>query len=200
MPAWVPPVADERDGLLAFLAQQRAAVRAARYGLDERQARETPSASALSLGGLVRHLAEVERNWLRMVQGLPDEVGEDVEGATADYDEGFRLGPDQTLAGGLAAYDQVATATEEVVRGISDLGQAVPVPQGVPWFPSDVAAWSVRWVLLHLIEETARHAGHADIIRESLDGATCYELLAAVEGWPATDWVQPWQPLEAVSA
>lgn len=46
-----------------------------------------------------------------------------------------------------------------------------PVPRGVPWFPADVEKWSVRWVLLHLIEETARHGGHADIIRESLDGA-----------------------------
>ena len=69
-----------------------------------------------------------------------------------------------------------------------------PVPKGVPWFPDDIEAWSVRWVLLHLIEEIARHAGHADIVRESIDGATMYELMAAAEGWPATDWLQPWAP------
>jgi hypothetical protein len=69
----------------------------------------------------------------------------------------------------------------------------------VPWFPKGVAAWSVRWVLLHLIEETARHAGHADLLREAVDGATAYPLLAAAESWPATPWLQPWQPAEATS-
>jgi Protein of unknown function (DUF664) len=70
----------------------------------------------------------------------------------------------------------------------------VPVPKGVPWFADDVEAWTLRWVLLHLIEETARHAGHADIVRESIDGATAGALLAAVEGWQPTAWLQPWQP------
>ena len=60
--------------------------------------------------------------------------------------------------------------------------------------PDDIDAWSVRWVLLHLIEEVARHAGHADIVREAVDGATMYPLMAAAEGWPATDWMQPWEP------
>jgi hypothetical protein len=54
-------------------------------------------------------------------------------------------------------------------------------------------------VLLHLIEETARHAGHADLLREAVDGATAYPLLAAAESWPATPWLQPWQPAEATS-
>ena len=70
---------------------------------------------------------------------------------------------------------------------------AGPCPPRRPLVPRDVDAWSVRWVLLHLIEETARHAGHADIIREHLDGATAFELMAAAEGWPATDWLKPWQ-------
>jgi hypothetical protein len=75
-----------------------------------------------------------------------------------------------------------------------DLDQPVPVPKGVPWFPDDVDNWSVRWVLLHLVEELARHAGHADIVRETIDGGTLYPLMAAVEGWPATEWLQPWTP------
>ncbi len=65
---------------------------------------------------------------------------------------------------------------------------------GVPWFPADLEAWTVRWVLLHILEETARHAGHADIIREAIDGATMYPLMAAAEGWAATAWLQPWEP------
>lgn len=83
-----------------------------------------------------------------------------------------------------AFYDEVAKETEEVIAGIADLGQPVPVPRDVPWFPQDIDAWSVRWVLFHLIEETARHAGHADILREQIDDATAYPLMAAVEGWP----------------
>ena len=116
--------------------------------------------------------------------------------AASRYEEGFRLLPHETLADALAAYATVARNTEAVVRAILDLHQAVPVPKGVPWFPADVDAWTVRWVLLHLIEETARHAGHADIIRESIDGATMYALMAAAEGWPATDWLQPWTRVE----
>jgi hypothetical protein len=78
------------------------------------------------------------------------------------------------------------------------LDAEVPVPKGVPWYPDDVDAWSVRWVLLHLVEEIGRHAGHADIVRESIDGATMYELMAAAEGWPATEWLQPWTAPTAV--
>ena len=60
-----------------------------------------------------------------------------------------------------------------------------------PWYPKDVEAWSVRWVVMHLIEETA---GHADIVRESIDGATSYALMAGAEGWPETPWIKPWTP------
>ena len=67
----------------------------------------------------------------------------------------------------------------------ADLDAAVPVPHDIPWFPKDQEAWSVRWVILHVINELARHAGHADIIRESIDGATMYELIAGLEGWRA---------------
>jgi uncharacterized damage-inducible protein DinB len=187
MPGMPLPVADERDGLLSFLAHQRYLVHVAGHGLSDEQSRMTPAASTLSIGGLVKHLASVERNWMDTVLQRWSGSGE------ADYLASFTLGPGETLAGVLEDYDRVAKETEAIVADIADLGQPVPVPPGVPWFPEDVRAWSVRWVLLHLIEETARHAGHADIIRESLDGATAVPLLAAVEGWPATPWVQPWQ-------
>jgi uncharacterized damage-inducible protein DinB len=190
MPGQVPPIADEREGLLAYLAQQRDALRIAAYGLTDEQARATPSASALSVGGLIKHVATVERGWIDMVLQRDQKSRADAEEA---YDANFRMEPGETLAEVLAGYDKVAKETEAVIAGIADLGQAVPVPKGVPWFPDDVQAWSVRWVLLHLIEETARHAGHADIVRESLDGATFYPLMAAAEGWPASPWIQPWE-------
>ena len=81
-----------------------------------------------------------------------------------------------------------------VISGIGDLGQQVPVPRDTPFYPRDVTCWSVRWVLLHLIEETARHAGHADIVRESIDGATAIPLITAAENWPPNDFIKPWQP------
>lgn len=193
MAALVPPVPDERTGLLAYLAQQRHAVRVTCYGLDDEQARATPTASPLSVGGLVKHLVHMERDWARRIVP-PGGAPVDEPGSADDYEEGFVLGPGETLAGVLAEYERVAADTERVVASVADLGQPVPVPRDAPWFPADVEAWSVRWVLLHLIEETARHAGHADIVREHVDGATGFALLAAAEGWPATPWLQPWQP------
>jgi uncharacterized damage-inducible protein DinB len=194
MPGQAPALTDERELLLAYLAQQRDGIRYAAYGLTEAQARLTPAVSSLSIGGLLKHVATMERGWIDLVLQRPHPTSP--PDAAARYEEGFRLLPHETLATALADYATVARDTEAVVRAIPDLHHAVPVPKGVPWFPAEVDAWTVRWVLLHLIEETARHAGHADIIRESIDGATMYALMAAAEGWPATDWLQPWTPAE----
>jgi uncharacterized damage-inducible protein DinB len=188
MPGNVAPVATEREALIEFLRQQRLVMRLTAYGLTDDQARATPSVSSLSVGGLIKHVATVERGWIDIV------LQRDQGGAEADYESNFRLEPGETLADVLALYDEVAAETEVMIDSIPDLGQAVPVPKGVPWFPDDVEAWSVRWVLLHLIQETARHAGHADLVRESIDGATAFPLMAAAEGWPASPWMQPWEP------
>ncbi|HTZ09278.1 MAG TPA: DinB family protein [Acidimicrobiales bacterium] len=187
MPGDVPPVADERQGLTRYLAQMRYVVRLAAYGLDDDQARATPTRSPLSVGGIIKHLASVEGYWTGLVEGRPP------TGGAGAYEDGFRPGPDQTLQDLLERYAEAAARTDAVV-GALDLGHPVPVPEGVPWFPKDVEAWSVRWVLLHLIEETARHAGHADMVREALDGATAFPLMAAAEGWEPTPWLQPWEP------
>lgn len=170
----VPPVTDERDGLLKFLAGQREALKAAVFELSREQATSTPSVSELTLAGLIKHVANTERSW---VAGRL--AGRDVE---IDYQTSFQLAADQSVDDVIAFYDQVAAETEEIVRELSDLDVPVPVPQGVPWFPKDVDAWSARWVLLHCIEETARHAGHADIIRESIDGSNAFVLLAKYRG------------------
>ncbi len=195
MPGLAALTTDEKSLLLGYLAQQRDGIRNAAYGLTDEQARLTPTAGELSIGGLVKHVAATERHWINMVLRLSDD--RPVHERIAEQKTGFILGGDETLAGALTAYEETARRTEEVVAGIADLGQAVPVPKGVPWFPDDLEACNVRWVLLHLVEETARHAGHADIVRESIDGATMYELMAAAEGWPATDWLKPWKPATA---
>jgi len=192
MPGQPPPhTDDERALLLAYVAQQRDGIRYAAYGLTDDQARLTPTAGALSIGGLVKHVAFTEQQWIDMVMQRQRPSG---GGGQAAYERGFTLGGDETLAGALEFLVGVGHETETAIRGIEDLSQPVPVPKGVPWFPDDVDAWSVRWVLLHLVEELGRHAGHADIVRESIDGATMYELMAGAEGWPATDWIKPWEP------
>jgi uncharacterized damage-inducible protein DinB len=195
MPGTVRPVSDERDALLAFLDQQRHLLRVQAHGLSDEQARTAPTAGALTIGGLVKHLARTERWWIDVALQRPrPPVSMDYEA----YMDAFTLRADETLAGVLADYAQVAEETREALATV-DAGAPVPVPRDAPWLPQDVEAWSVRWVLLHLIEETARHVGHADIVRESLDGATAIPLLAAVEGWPETPWVTPWRPTAATA-
>jgi len=187
MPGLVPPVADEREGLLAYLAQQRLVLRLTAHGLTDEQGRATPSASSHSVGGLIKHVAAAERLWKDAI------LRHRREWSPEKHQASFRLAPDETLNSVLDLYDRAAKETDAVIAEIPDLGQPVPVPQWVAWVPSDVSAWSVRWVLLHLITETARHAGHADIIRETVDGATARPLMAAAEGWQDTQWVQPWK-------
>jgi uncharacterized damage-inducible protein DinB len=187
MPLNVPPVAGESESLLAFLAQQRAAARNAAYGLTEDQARMGSTGSTLSIGGLIKHLAGAERGWIDRLEQCDTSDPTDY----AAYLAGFHLTPDESLAGVLDLYRQAAARTDKVVAAVGDLDRIVELPKGVPWFPGEA---SVRWIVLHLIEETARHAGHADIIRESLDGASAGALMAAVEGWPETDWAKPWTP------
>jgi len=194
MPGMPPPVADEREGLLAFLQQQRDAVRISAFGLTDTQARTPASVSALTIGGLIKHLADMERSWTATM------TQQRRERDVTDYLESFRVGVAESLDDLLADYAAAAAETDAAVATFDDLGHPVPVPQGVPWFPADVKAWSVRWVLLHLIEETAKHSGHADVVRESIDGATFHSLMAAVERWPETPWLKPWRPTDEIPA
>jgi uncharacterized damage-inducible protein DinB len=194
MPGQTAMFTTERDGLLAYLAQQRYVLRLTAFGLTDEQARQTPTTSPLSVGGLVKHVTHVEQGWTDMVASRQTAPAADSEAA---YDDMFRMRADETLVDVMAAYEAVASETTRVIAATS-LEHAVPVPQDVPWFPQDLDAWSVRWILLHLITETARHAGHADIVRESVDRGTAFPIMAAAEHWPATPWMTPWEP--AVSA
>ncbi|BCQ10483.1 hypothetical protein JMUB5695_03938 [Mycobacterium heckeshornense] len=196
MPALAPPVADERDALHQYLAYHQSAFLAVSYGLTDEQARSTPTVSALSIGGLIKHATGVQRHWMARVAAAPDAPPADslpFAEAAKNYQGEYVMAPDDTLTG---LCDALVAQNAESLRLVDtcDLDAAVPVPRNVPWFPNDVDAWSVRWVILHVIGELARHAGHADIIRESIDGATMYELIAAREKWPPRPWVTPWQP------
>jgi len=194
MPAMPPPIADERAGLCEYLRAQQYAFHAIAFGLTDEQARLTPTVSALSIGGLIKHLTNCQRGWSARVAAAPERTEADqrpIEQAEADYRDEFVMREDETLADVLRAFDEQNAQTLQLIE-TADLGAAVPVPRSAPWFPPDVQAWSVRWVFFHLIEEVARHAGQADIIRESIDGATLYELLAGLEDWEPTPWLTPW--------
>ncbi|WP_073480980.1 DinB family protein [Streptoalloteichus hindustanus] len=169
----VRAVSDERDGLLTFLAEQRDAVRRAAHGLTDEQAASAPSASSLSIGGLVKHLTRMEWFWIQVVlDGQPNTDPQTPE----TWPRQFRMEEGETLAGLLAAYEQRARETEEIVNALPDLDRVVPLPAR-PAFQNE--ARSARWILLHVIQEVARHAGHADIIRETLDGASASDLVDA---------------------
>ncbi|MBA2952956.1 DUF664 domain-containing protein [Nocardioides sp. MAH-18] len=166
----------ERDDLIDLLHKHRDLFRFTVQGLSDEAARSTPTVSALSLGGLIKHVTAVERNWADFVVNGPSQ-GPDVDWANVDwtnpppevleYQNGFRLLEDETLEGVLKAYDDVAAATDELVRTV-DLDARHPLPQA-PWFAPG-ASWSARRAIIHIALETAQHAGHADIIRETIDG------------------------------
>ncbi|HTW19409.1 MAG TPA: DinB family protein [Mycobacteriales bacterium] len=189
MPLMPGPITDERAGLLGFLEQQRQQLKNTTYGLTDEQAALTPTASALSVGGLVKHAASVERNWTANVLGVAQPQAD-----FAAYFASFRFEPTDTLEALLKDYDAAAQDSDELFASIDDLGRFVPKPPNAPWIPAEIEGWSVRWVLLHMIEETARHAGHADVIRESIDGAQAGSLMAAAEHWPADGFIKPWTP------
>ncbi|MFI9151153.1 DinB family protein [Streptomyces sp. NPDC053367] len=178
MPTHVPAEAhgDERGALLAFVEAQRGGLRRSLLGLTDEQAAQTPSASELSLSGLVKHVAETELNWLRMAQQKPNERARTQE----TWSESFRLVEGETVAETLAFWDGVAQETEAFIRSVPSLDDTFPLPPA-PWFPKDGRV-SMRWLMIHLVEEIARHAGHADIVRESLDGRTAFELVALEAG------------------
>jgi hypothetical protein len=154
--------ASEREALTGFLDRQRGALVRKIRGVSDEQARQAPTASALSLLGLLKHATVWEDRWFQGVvagRALPDGWPER-ESPIAGED--FLVGDQDTVEHWLARYEQAAETSREIVAGMA-LDRTCARP--------DIADTNLRCVLLHLIEETARHSGHADIIRETLDGS-----------------------------
>ncbi|MFC7673157.1 DinB family protein [Mycolicibacterium sp. GCM10028919] len=196
MPGMPPPADGERQTLIEFLAFNQNAFFSVAHGLTDEQARSTPSVSALSVGGLIKHATEVQRGWTERAASAPDFPPPDprpIEEQMAEFQDQYVMRGDETLEDLL---EKLRKTNAEILAVFAekDLDTPVPVPAEVPWFPKDVASWPVRWVALHLVEELSRHAGHADIIRESIDRATMYELMSAREEWPETDFIKRWRP------
>jgi uncharacterized damage-inducible protein DinB len=173
MPTVVTKEKDERDALLSYVEAQRAAVRRAVGGLSREQLTARPTVSELTLGGLVKHLAEVESNWTRVILAGRESLR---PRDASNWADSFRLADGEEIGDVLTFWDEVSAETAEVIGALPDLEVTVPLPDR-PWFPKG-AERSARWILLHLIEEIARHAGHADFLREATDGATAFQLLS----------------------
>ena len=155
----------ERTDIRAGLASARYFLRFTVRDLTDEQAARRTTASELCLGGLIKHVSGVEQRWMRFAVG----GAEAMQRESVDWLGQFRMQEGERLAGLLDRYEQVALETDGLVATLPDLDASHALPEA-PWFEPG-ARWSVRRVLLHIIAETAQHAGHADIIRESLDGA-----------------------------
>lgn len=158
----------ERADLLQALGQHRFFLTFPARDLTDEQATRRTTVSALTIGGLIKHVAKVEASWAAFASGRPEPMGVEEDSIHA-HEQSFVLLPGETLQGVLDHYAKVAAVTDALVRAAPDLDVAYPLPPA-PWF-EEGATWSIRRVILHVIAETAQHAGHADILRESLDGA-----------------------------
>ena len=183
---FMPGSHSESATLVGYLEAQLVAIRASAYGLTEAQARETPCRSTLSIGGLVKHATYVMTGSERVGRPLD-------QSAFALFSGSFGLTDDESLESTLTAFDTARERYLTAVRATDPAAASVAPP--APWDGLFTPTASVeRFALVHHVEEFARHAGHADIIREQLDGADASRLLMAVEGMPGNDFVQPWTP------
>jgi uncharacterized damage-inducible protein DinB len=162
-----PDTGPELAQLTAYLDYQRDTMLLKTEGLTREQLAQPHPPSSMTLGGLLNHLALVEDSWLRVrFSGLPDDelwAGIDWD---ADHDHEFRTAVDLQPAELRRRYEQACARSREVVAGAESLDQVSVAER------QNGLHFDLRWVLLHLIEETARHAGHADLLREAIDGIT----------------------------
>jgi hypothetical protein len=160
----------ERADLVQSLDRHRFFLRNTLRGLSDEQAARRTTTSELTLAGLIKHVTQTERQWTEFILHGPSAMRSfDDEQAVAAWLNGFRMLAGETVDELLADYGALARSTDELVFTLPDLDASQPLPPA-PWFEPG-ARWSARRVVLHIIAETSQHAGHADIIRESLDGA-----------------------------
>lgn len=187
-----PACDDEITGLVSDLDQQLAAIRAAAIGLTDQQARARPCRSALSIGGLIKHVAYGMRGATERLTGTAA-LAEIDEGAFAVYQSSFAVTDDETAAGVIAEFDTARVGYLDAVAATNPAEPTVGSP--APWHGIfDARPANARYYLVHQIEEMSRHAGHADIIREQIDGVSVPAIVLSETGAPANDFFQPYIP------
>jgi hypothetical protein len=193
MTMYEPATNDEITGLVNYLDEQLTAIRAAAIGLTEEQVRMQPCRSTLSVGGLIKHATYVMTGATERLTGQRHGPAVYDEGAYAAYESSFGLGDGEDAPGALAAFDAARVAYLAAVAAVDPEGPTVEPP--APWFGIfDGRPANARYYLVHQIEEMARHAGHADIIREQVDGVSIPQIVLSQAGAPANDFFQPYVP------
>lgn len=175
-----PSATGELGVLSTYSLQQLAQIRSTAYGLTDEQIHATPSASSLSIAGLLRHCGQVAVEWANASASAPN-CPEPVVGFESQSIEEC-VADTSTAAETLAYFDTCVAKATELMARVDDLSAGVPIPDA-PWFPADLEPWEARWTLLHITAEIARHTGHADIIRETIDGKGSYELNERADGF-----------------
>ncbi|WP_035305333.1 DinB family protein [Actinokineospora inagensis] len=153
----------ERADLLQALAVHRGFLRFTAQGLTDEQAAQQSTVSALTIGGLIKHVAATEATWYHFMAGGPTQM----EANYGDWADQHRMNPGEKLSDYLTNYAEIATRTDDFIK-TADLDKVWPLPVA-PWFEPG-GTRSIRRSIIHIIAETAQHAGHADIIRETIDG------------------------------
>ncbi|OZC79500.1 hypothetical protein CH251_01005 [Rhodococcus sp. 06-462-5] len=166
---------NENTDITKMLDEQRANFLITVRGIDDEQARARTTVSELTLGGLLHHVISNERHWMKVIADLDETAQFDMESAGGEY----VMADDETVAGLIAEWEEVARSTSDALATL-DLNLSVPVPTA-PWAPERI--WqSARFTVLHILREISQHAGHADIIREELDGANTTQTWASEAG------------------
>jgi Protein of unknown function (DUF664) len=163
-----PAQADEAGMLVAFLDYYRASLLLKAEGLTDEQARTaTVPPSDLNIMGLIRHMSEVERSWFQRWMIKADTPGIYCSDDDPDEDRDLHPGPDDTLADAIAVFQREVDISRQITAGATPDTPAAHVGESVNWAGFHP---NLRWILIHMIEEYARHCGHADLIRERIDG------------------------------
>lgn len=183
MPLFAPTRTTEKDTLLAQLEHSVQNARDVFFELDIDQLRATPvGSSELTLGWLLLHMGEVVDGWGKRAASGPVDPFSGMTAAEAmrAADAALSIGEHETAADLLRRFDEYTSAGIRAFAS-ADLDAEVAVPDA-PWFPEEMENLNVRWTFHHVLDELHRHSGHADILREAIDGAQMYELRGRAEG------------------
>ena len=189
---YTPTAHSEIDGIVSYVEQQLDAIRASATGLTEEQARQRPCRSALSIGGLIKHATFCMRGVTERLTRRTSASASAIDPAAfAEYGNSFALAEDETAADAIAAFD---AARLDYIAALAAADPAAPtVEDPAPWYGIfDARPARSRYLLVHQIEEMARHAGHADIIREELDGVSVPAIVLTADGMERSDFFEPY--------
>lgn len=165
----------ENLDIVKMLDEQRTNFLITVRGITDEQARTRTTVSELTLGGLLHHVVNNERHWMQVIADLDETAEFDLASAGGEY----VMADNETVAGLITEWEEVARSTTDALATM-DLDLSVPVPTA-PWAPVRIRQ-SARFTVLHILREVSQHAGHADIIREELDGANTTQTWASEAG------------------